>query len=148
MIVVTVALLIGVYLSTRLSERTKLLSSFISLLEEVSLRMTYISSDLASLFKDNFAGFEFSPNQPFVPQFSMMIKQYKGTLSADDIALLNDFSKGLGTSDTASQLRHIQLYVKLLQEQLNKARDEVERKSKLYRILPLSAGIAVAVLLI
>lgn len=148
MTVVIAALLLGVYLSARLFERTRVLSSLISLLEEVAVRMTYTSSNLASLFSDNFAGFVFTPQKPFAPQFTEMISRFRDVLTADDIDLLNDFSEDLGAGDTASELQHIRLYVKLLQERLDIAREEVQRKSKLCRILPLSAGIAIAVLLI
>ena len=118
------------------------------MLEEAAVRMTYTSPSLAQLFADNFAGYSFSADQPFDEQFRRMTELFKEVLSREDIRTLNEFTRDLGASDTASQLQHIRLYVALLRERLEQARGDVERKSKIYRILPLSLGVAIAVLLI
>ena len=60
MVVIGASLAVGLWLSMRLSERTKLLGSYITLLQEVALKMTYTSDSLAKLFADNFAGYPFT----------------------------------------------------------------------------------------
>lgn len=148
MTIVFAALGVGCYFSNRLNERAKLLGSYITLLEEAAVRMAYTSSNLAQIFSDNFAEFPFSDQTPFDEQFRAMTLQYRDVLKKEDVRLLDDFTRDLGMSDTASQQKHLRLYIDLLKEHSRQARDDMEKKSKLYRILPLSVGIAVAVLLI
>ena len=118
------------------------------LLEEAAVRMTYTSDSLAQLFADNFAGYFFLPDQPFDRQFHEMTLRFKDFLKDEDIRLLDDFAKDLGTGDIASEQKHIRMYIELLDERCEDARAEALQKGKLYRILPLSAGIASAVLLV
>ncbi len=136
MVVIGASLAVGLWLSMRLSERTKLLGSYITLLQEVALKMTYTSDSLAKLFADNFAGYPFTDKKPFAEQFTEMTRRYQGILSAEDCGILEDFSRGLGDSDTGTQLKHIQLYTGLLTGQRNKAQQAAEEKGRLYRILP------------
>ena len=148
MIVIGASLAVGLTLSSRLSERTKTLSAYITLLEEVAVRMRYYATDLAALFSDNFAGFQFLSDRPFDVQFARMVRERQHVLNAEDLKLLDEFGRDLGTSDIDSQQRHIRLYIKLLTEQLDQAREDEQRKGRLYRLLPLSIGIAAAILLI
>lgn len=148
MTIVIASFSVGLVLYSRLHERIKVLSQHITLLEEVAVRMTYTSSNLAALFAENFAGFIFSDTEPFAQQFKKMIRRYRDVLNTEDIRILDDFSEDLGASDTDSQLRHIQLYVSLLNNRLDEAREEEKRKGKLTLVLPLSIGIAAAILLL
>ena len=146
--VIGASLSIGVFLSSRLNARVKIISELIVLIEEASVKMTYTADPLAVLFNDNFAGYSFRSDQPFSQQFKEMTRQYKDSLQPEDLQILDDFSDGLGTSDTVSQLRHMRLYLTMLNQQLSEAREVSAQKGKLYLILPLSAGIAAAILLI
>lgn len=148
MMIVAASLAIGLYLNSRLTERTKILSSYITMLEEAAVRMSYTSDHLAALFADNFAGFVFDEHQPFAEQFCHMTRRYKDVLTEEDIRVLDDFTRDLGVSDTASQLKHIRLSVTLLTQHLESAREEVRKKSKVRLILPLSVGLAAAILLL
>ena len=148
MIVIGAGLAVGTALSHRLRERVSLLQAYITLIEEAALRMTYTSENLAALFADNFAQFAFTADQPFADQFRTMTQQYRNVLDEGDIRVLDDFTRQLGASDTESQQRHMRLYIALLSEQLNDAQSQAERRGKLCLILPLSASIAAAVLLL
>ena len=148
LVVVGASTAVGAYLSTRLSERVRTLSSYILMLEKASTRLTYTSDHLASIFQDNFAGHHFCEEQAFAPQFQQMTRKYQEVLTAEDRRLLDDFSRDLGRSDADGELRHIRLYITLLQQQLEKANQDAEQKGRLVRILPLSAGIAVTILMI
>ncbi len=147
MTVIGASLAVGIYLSHRLNERTKILGSFIALLEEVSVRMTYTSDNLAGLFAQNFAGWQFDEHQPFDRQFCRMTRKYQNVLRTEDLVILDDLASGLGASDADSQLRRIGMYRTLLNEKLEESREEVKRRGKLCLILPLSIGIAAAILL-
>ena len=77
-----------------------------------------------------------------------MVVQNKSVLTDEDISVLTGFAQGIGVSDAANQSRHIGMYISLLDEQIGYAAKDIEEKSKLYRVLPLSAGLMLAILLI
>ena len=68
--------------------------------------------------------------------------------TAEDQALLQEFGKGLGTSDTEGQTAHCSLYGELFSRQAEDARREVANKGKLYIMLGLAGGLGLALLLL
>ena len=73
--------------------------------------------------------------------------------TAEDQALLQEFGKGLGTSDTPvsytqGQTAHCSLYGELFSRQAEDARREVANKGKLYIMLGLAGGLGLALLLL
>ncbi len=68
--------------------------------------------------------------------------------SAKDCELLLGFGEGFGTSDTNGQISHCRLYSQLAAENLKNAKDEQARKSRLYQMLGIFAGISLSLLLI
>lgn len=146
--VIGVSLGIGAHLASRLTERARILGSYVTLLEEAALRMSCTCDDLAMLFADNFAGFSFVSDRPFDEQFRAMTRLFRDRLNADDISVLDDFTVGLGYGDLNAQIKHLRLYVALLNERLDTARRDVQQKGRLYLVLPASVGVAAAILLI
>ncbi len=65
----------------------------------------------------------------------------------DDEDLFLNFGAGFGTSDTEGQISHFSLYLELGKAELESAKEERGRKSKLYRMLGVSGGVAAAILL-
>jgi Stage III sporulation protein AB (spore_III_AB). len=65
-----------------------------------------------------------------------------------DVDLLRDFGRGFGASDVEGQLSHCALYTELIGERLKTAREDRDRKSKLYQMLGIFGGIAAALLLV
>ncbi|MBQ9679895.1 MAG: stage III sporulation protein AB [Ruminococcus sp.] len=140
--------LLGIHLSQRLNRRREVLTAFEGLFHRAAIQIEYNAGDLCEIFSDNFAGFPFDRNNVFSIQWSCFINSFSYVLTKDEITLLLGFTDGLGTSDCESQIKHIKLYTHLLQEQIIKAREDIKVKSKMYRIVPLSAGIALALLMI
>ena len=68
--------------------------------------------------------------------------------TAQDEALLREFGKGLGTSDTEGQTTHCQLYGELFARQAEEARREAANKGKLYMMLGLAGGLGLSLLLL
>ena len=66
---------------------------------------------------------------------------------AEDIALLRGFGNGFGASDVDGQLSHCTLYTELIGDRLKNAREEKNRKSKLYQLLGIFSGMAAALVL-
>ena len=69
-------------------------------------------------------------------------------LKNDDIVVLEDFGKALGTTDVEGQLNHIELYKNILNSQLIKSKEEYKEKSKLYKVLGFFTGSIIAIMFI
>ena len=68
-------------------------------------------------------------------------------MSDKDKDLLNGFGRGFGTSDTEGQISHCSLYYELTSLSLKEAKEEKDRKSKLYQMFGIFSGMAAALLL-
>lgn len=71
----------------------------------------------------------------------------KDGFTQPDRELLLSFGEGFGASDTEGQLSHLQLYSDLFAANLKSAKEDRDRKSKLYQMLGIFAGLASALLL-
>ena len=69
-------------------------------------------------------------------------------LNRQDIELLTEFGRGLGTSDVEGQISHCELYQELLQKQMETARQDVSSKGRLYVTLGITGGLGLALLLL
>ena len=68
-------------------------------------------------------------------------------LKLDDLNLVMEFGNGLGTSDVDGQTAHCQMHRELMQTHLDSAREEKQKKGRLYIMLGLFGGIGVALLI-
>ncbi len=139
---------IGFSYSNRLYQRKKVLESFVLELKNCSTQMRYTSYSLSQIFSDNFMGYKFTDDKPFVLQWADMLNSYTNILSPDDILVLKNFSQTLGTSDTLGEQNHIDMYMELLKANIANAEHDIEQKSKLYKTLGLSLGLVIAILII
>ncbi len=64
-----------------------------------------------------------------------------------DIDLFYGFGKSFGISDTDGQISHCALYTELIQDNLKSAREDKNRKARLYQILGIFSGMAAALLM-
>ena len=138
----------GAHFSQRLVCRRDILTRFSDLLRKACALISYEQGDLTEVFSDNFAGYVFSRDRPFDIQWRELADSVGDTLSKEDIILLKNFADGLGKSDNDSQLKHIQLYITLLGERIARAQSDIDNKSKLYRVVPVSAGLLISILII
>lgn len=148
LLIVLSGVMIGLYCSQRLSRRKAILSEFSSMLGKAKLMISYSADELCRIFFDNFAGFIFTPDESFDVQWAELVSRYRSVLTDDDISVLNGFAEGVGASDTESQIQHIELYIKLLDERIVSAQRDIDEKSKLFRVLPVSAALMLSILLI
>ncbi|WP_405346166.1 stage III sporulation protein AB [Ruminococcus sp.] len=138
----------GLHLSRRLTKRRDVLSGFEMMFHRALIRIEYNAGDLCEVFSDNFAGYDFTHDKPFEEQWDHLIKSCSPSLTKEDIALLNDFLNHLGTADSESQRQHIVMYSRLIQERIDSAKEDIQTKSKMYRVIPLSASIVISLLMI
>lgn len=69
-------------------------------------------------------------------------------LTPQEKQLVLDFGRGLGTTDTEGQITHLDMYYKIFSDKLIQVKSEQSKKSKLYKTLGLSGGVALALLII
>lgn len=67
-------------------------------------------------------------------------------LKFDDINLIKDFGLLLGGSDVEGEIMHCSLNMKLMQENLDDAREQKKKKEKLYVMIGFFIGLILAVL--
>lgn len=69
-------------------------------------------------------------------------------LKNDDLYIIQNFAKGLSADDCEGQLSNIRLFIKSLEISLENAKDELEKRGKLYIKGSILAASAVVLLLI
>lgn len=139
---------IGIHLSQRLIRRRDVLTEFEVLFHRALIRIEYNAGDLCEVFSDNFAGFSFEHTIPFELQWNRFIDGFTFVLSKEDIGMLRSFTKDLGAADIDSQRQHITLFNELLKEHICEAQDDIQKKAKMYRIIPLSVGMVISLMVI
>ena len=65
-----------------------------------------------------------------------------------DIEDLKELSKMLGNTDVQGQISQIELVMQLIEGQTKQAQIEMQKNSKLYRTLGITAGLTIAIILI
>ena len=146
--ILAACVLCGYHFTSKLSERPRIIQTFLTLFDTAASRMQYTHDDLYAVFSDNAFGYEFDRIRSFSSQWDEMLSGCRSVIRADDYQVLEEFANGLGTSDLESQLRHIAMYKTLLSERLEDAKKEQENKANLYRVLPFSLGLTIAILLL
>lgn len=92
---------------------------------------------------------ECSLGKPFTVSWEESVNSQSktGGFLPSDLELLKSFGSELGASDVEGQLSHCSLYSELIRESLKNAREEKNRKSRLYQILGIFSGMAAALVL-
>lgn len=138
----------GIHFSQRLITRRDTLNRLSDMLRRALVLISYNSGDLYEVFSDNFAGFDFERSTAFDIQWSTFADALSNSLNKEDIILIKNFADGIGASDTDSLKKHIELYITLLDEQISRSQSDIDTKSKMYRIIPLSVGLIISILII
>lgn len=138
----------GFYFSSKLSKRKDILLNFELELKNTLTKIRYNQSNLSQLFENNFMGYSFDDSKKFSLQWNEMLNNYKEILTDEDIRVLADFSKSVGTLDLTGEISNINLYIDLIRERIIDAQKDIATKSKLYQTLGTSLGLCIAILLI
>lgn len=88
-------------------------------------------------------------NVPFAAAFAAAVTQAEkdGLLTAASCRVLQEFGEGCGRTDLAGQQAHIAYYRSLLTAEEEEARRLYADKGRVYRVLGLTGGIALMLLL-
>lgn len=147
-VIVLSSTMIGFYYSHRLYTRKITLQKFINELKSSVTHIRYNSDNLCDIFADRFVGFTFSEDEPFLSQWMGLLKKYNSKLNKDDITLLLSFAENLGKSDVNGEISHIQMYIEMLNDSVEDAKNNINSKSKLYRTFGISIGLLISILLL
>lgn len=79
---------------------------------------------------------------------SICILKDKFSLKETEINLIKKFGNGLGVSDIDGQQAHCKVNLNFAKEALSLAKDEKNKKEKLYKVLGVSAGVCAALIII
>lgn len=151
---------VGVLKSYNLAARVSVLNCFLMMVEEIKQKIRYSCIDTETLLAyyancEQFAQLWFLPNLLTVCQKGgWNLKKIKQAISTrpftkpEDIETFALFSEGLGKSDIQGQIAHCDLYISVVSSALENARSESREKGRLFCLLGLFSGLAVALLLV
>lgn len=159
-LIIAITSFAGCYFSSELKIRLINLKKINFLIDEIIILLRYkastvyeITACLAS--NERFADFGFLKNITndnsisFQQNWNNAVKaQPPSSLKANDLEILADIGKNLGTSDMEGQLSMLSLQRAELENIISVAETDCERKSKLYRSLGVLAGAFISVMLI
>ncbi len=139
--------------SQRLSNRRKCLCEVIESVSRMKSLITFSGLDIQKVVADSFkntcmSGL-FTESKFDTDDFSLW---WRGAVNSidkstginkEDKELLRSLGDGLGVTDIAGQLAHLELYSQLFSQRLSSAKDSEKEKGRLYRVLGFSLGCAV-----
>ena len=138
--------------SQELRNRERLLTQWQRLIQSLKTGISYSARPLAELLRSSDSPFcKLAVQHPdFLRDPPQALAQAGASLlnRAGDKALYREFAEGLGASDAPGQLRHLDLYAGLVSEALKEAREERDKRGRLYQCLGLFGGLTICLLLL
>ncbi|MBR2715636.1 MAG: stage III sporulation protein AB, partial [Ruminococcus sp.] len=140
--------MVGFSFSQKLFRRKEILQFFVLELRECMTKIRYSSMELSEVFSDRFSNYSFNSSVSFSIQWKEMLRAYSSFLSKDDMRILQGFGDTVGKSDASGELANIKMYIELLEEKITDAKNNIDKKSKLYKMFGLTSGLLITILLI
>lgn len=155
LLLITAGFLAGYTESHKLTLRVEKLEAFLRFLSAAKTEIRYSSMPVESIIRRHGEGISFfsyikegSSGGDWLSAWNEAVKHAVNEgFFRKDMELLQGFGAGFGASDTDGQLSHFTLYSELTAAALRDAKEERNRKSKLYLMLGLFGGMAAAILL-
>ena len=150
----------GFYKYLSLKKRCSNILEIKHVTENLKTQIGFLKNDLATAFHDASYGYRvFSlydkcgkniANHGIDKAWEESLTQYADTLffTKDDVLVIKKFSKGLGKSDTESELKKLNLISQMADELYNNASKELSEQGKLYKTSGCAVGILLVLLLI
>lgn len=151
----------GYLVSRKLSKRVAFLNQFLQFIAYIETEIRYSSSLIIEIIRG------YRPCKEldfFIKEFLKRLEidedinkswaeTVKGTykdygLSKSEMETIINFVYDLGSNDTQGQVKHCRLNCDLIKEHLRIAKDEKQRKSKLYFMMYTSAGLCLTLSLV
>ncbi len=147
--------------SHRLTMRVRFLEQYLKWISQLETEIRYCAEGIPRLlnkhgkeaemlsFLKNCAD-QLQKGLPFPDAWKQAVQEISSDygLKPDDLHLVLEFGNGLGASDIDGQTAHCRMHRELLQTHLENAREEKQKKGRLYIMLGLFGGIGVALLIL
>ena len=143
--------------SHRLTVRVRKLEAFLRFLSSAKTEIRYSAMPVAGIVEKHGGELSFlsacaercADGEDWPAAWSAAVNEKAGIegFFSKDLELLRGFGADFGASDTEGQLSHCSLYADLTAAALEGAKEDRNRKSKLYQMLGIFAGMAAALLL-
>ena len=159
-LVFLICFLIGNIISKRYILRVKELKDFQNALNiiESKIKFTYeplpeIFNQTSKLLSENISKIFIRASQNMKElsaeeAWNKSIEKSNTYLNKEDIENIKNFGKMLGKTDKEGQVSHLELTKTFIEIQIEKARKEEEKNSKLYKTLGVVCGLALVIILI
>ena len=128
----------GMYFSGRLSERCRVINSYITLVQSMNCYIGFSGYKLVELSEN---GSDISD------EWDICVSK-SGYLKEDDRQILSELGRTIGKSNTDGETAVLALAGQRLSFQLKTAEEERKRKGRLYTTLGIMLGAAVGIMLI
>ncbi len=152
LLLIASGLLWGCAKSHELLRRERLLAEWQRLMQSFKTGISYSARPLGELIRQDASPFcqEAVKHPDFSRDPPKALSEAGGRLLGRqaDRALYQSFAAGLGASDAPGQLRHIDLYAALAEQALREAREERDKRGRLYICLGLFGGLTGCLLLL
>lgn len=143
-----ITFLIGVLESWRLRLRVQQLEMMIRFLQQMEEEIRYMARPIAEIMevhsKDmpflQFCLEEIKSGESFPDSWCRAVAKYCGGLTKEDRQYLEQFGNDFGELDQTGQVANCRLTKEQLERQRTEARNNVEKKAKLYRSLGILCG--------
>lgn len=150
--------LLGIYFADRLKKRLKELSDIKCMLEQISVLIRYkvlTVYEIIDELKDNdicrrlpfINNFNKIKDESFYNQWCKSIDTSDTSLKDEDKKVLKSFGSFFGSSDVDGQLADIKVFAENIDNITVKAKEDYEKKSKLYKSLGVVAGAFISIML-
>ncbi len=156
-VLVSMTTLLGCMESYKLRMRIETLEEFLKLIRFIETEMRFHALPLRQIVEKHRGDMEILNQCYFMLKIGKSFEQaWKGGIEAGskgrglklkDIQLIEHFGRDLGNSDIQGQIAHCEGSIKLLEVQIELAREEQKKKSKLFSILGLFFGTGVVLLI-
>ena len=158
---ITAGAMTGIYRSCALTQRVRLLEEYITLINEIETQIRYSAQPLYQMLenmkkKNSIGGFlhnllsHAQDEDDFSQAWERAVDAIENNtgITKQDRVIIKEFGAGLGKTDIDGQIAHCNLCMASARNNLKKAREEKETKSKLYRSLGVLGGTACALLIL
>ena len=159
-LVFLISFLIGNIISKRYTLRVKELKDFNNALNIIESKIKFTYEPLPEIFLQTSRLLSENISKIFIRASKNMkelsaeeawnksIEKSNTYLNKEDIENIKNFGKMLGKTDKEGQVSHLELSRTFIEIQIEKARKEEEKNSKLYKTLGVVCGLALVIILI
>ena len=148
---------IGIYASERLKEKVSFFEQYIIFLTHVRTTVSYTSANIKELLTVNTS---VPLVRPVLRDTLILLERgisleeaWRGAVDIhvkdkEDKKLICYFGDNFGRSDVSGELNKLDLHCEFVKQRLDRLREELKTKQRLYRVIGMFCGVLTAVILI